>query len=96
MRKRKEKPEICKTMAAVVQDEEKEDDDEEEERGNGVNGFFSCYLLASACPRFNGHTYIGFESFPLHFSLFASLDRTFYLLSKFPIFGFRVRFFCIN
>ncbi|XP_004153269.1 structure-specific endonuclease subunit SLX1 homolog [Cucumis sativus] len=58
MRKRKEKPEICKTT-----DEEKEDD-EEEERGNEVNGFFSCYLLASACPRFKGHTYIGFTVNP--------------------------------
>lgn len=59
MRKRKEKQEISKPM--VVAEEENED----EERGNESNGFFSCYLLASACPRYKGHTYIGLESFPL-------------------------------
>lgn len=74
MGKRKEKSEISKTMA--VTEEEKEDDEveDEEERGNEVNGFFSCYLLASACPRFKGHTYIGFESFPLHSSIFLFFD----------------------
>ncbi|XP_022964936.1 structure-specific endonuclease subunit SLX1 homolog isoform X1 [Cucurbita moschata] len=61
MRRRKEKPEIPKTMAVA---EEKKEDDEDEERGNEGNRFFSCYLLASACPRYKGHTYIGFTVNP--------------------------------
>ncbi|KAF5744454.1 putative nuclease [Tripterygium wilfordii] len=34
---------------------------EEEEKGKG---FFACYLLTSLCPRFKGHTYIGFTVNP--------------------------------
>jgi hypothetical protein len=30
--------------------------------GEGEEGFFSCYLLASLNPRFKGHTYIGYFS----------------------------------
>uniref|UniRef100_M1BVG3 Nuclease n=1 Tax=Solanum tuberosum TaxID=4113 RepID=M1BVG3_SOLTU len=29
------------------------------------NRFFACYLLTSMCPRFKGHTYIGFVSSPI-------------------------------
>ncbi|KAK4419840.1 Structure-specific endonuclease subunit SLX1 [Sesamum alatum] len=39
---------------------------EEEEGGGGgkVAGFFACYLLTSLCPRFKGHTYIGYTVNP--------------------------------
>ncbi|WJX31219.1 hypothetical protein P8452_19671 [Trifolium repens] len=32
--------------------------------GEGEEGFFACYLLASLNPRFKGHTYIGFTVNP--------------------------------
>ncbi|XP_038894793.1 structure-specific endonuclease subunit SLX1 [Benincasa hispida] len=64
MRKRKERPEISKTMAVAEEEKEDDEDEEEEEGSNEVNGFFSCYLLASACPRYKGHTYIGFTVNP--------------------------------
>lgn len=38
-----------------------ESDENGEEEGNGAR-FFACYLLTSLCPRFKGHTYIGFDS----------------------------------
>lgn len=37
---------------------------EQVEAGAGAESrFFACYLLTSMCPRFKGHTYIGFVSF---------------------------------
>ncbi|KAL7113839.1 hypothetical protein ACP275_04G083800 [Erythranthe tilingii] len=36
---------------------------EEGDDGKG-SGFFACYLLTSVCPRFKGHTYIGFTVNP--------------------------------
>ncbi|KAG7037035.1 Structure-specific endonuclease subunit SLX1-like protein, partial [Cucurbita argyrosperma subsp. argyrosperma] len=62
MRKRKEKPDISE--ATAVAEEEEKEDDEDEGSGNKSNGFFSCYLLASVCPCFKGHTYIGFTVNP--------------------------------
>lgn len=36
---------------------------EQVEAGAGAESrFFACYLLTSMCPRFKGHTYIGFVS----------------------------------
>ncbi|KAF9661893.1 hypothetical protein SADUNF_Sadunf19G0116200 [Salix dunnii] len=37
---------------------------EEAAADKGKNGFFACYLLTSLCPRFKGHTYIGFTVNP--------------------------------
>uniref|UniRef100_A0A6N2M1X9 Structure-specific endonuclease subunit SLX1 homolog n=1 Tax=Salix viminalis TaxID=40686 RepID=A0A6N2M1X9_SALVM len=34
------------------------------EAEKGKDGFFACYLLTSLCPRFKGHTYIGFTVNP--------------------------------
>ncbi|KAJ6761845.1 STRUCTURE-SPECIFIC ENDONUCLEASE SUBUNIT SLX1 [Salix koriyanagi] len=36
----------------------------EKQQRRGKNGFFACYLLTSLCPRFKGHTYIGFTVNP--------------------------------
>ncbi|MQL98876.1 hypothetical protein Taro_031596 [Colocasia esculenta] len=36
----------------------------EEENVNEKSGFFACYLLCSLCPRYKGHTYIGFTINP--------------------------------
>uniref|UniRef100_A0A1D1XJG7 Structure-specific endonuclease subunit SLX1 homolog n=1 Tax=Anthurium amnicola TaxID=1678845 RepID=A0A1D1XJG7_9ARAE len=36
----------------------------EEENVDEKNGFFACYLLCSLCPRYKGHTYIGFTINP--------------------------------
>ncbi|XP_057953297.1 structure-specific endonuclease subunit slx1 [Malania oleifera] len=41
-----------------------EEEGERHETGKEENGFFACYLLASLCPRFKGHTYIGFTINP--------------------------------
>ncbi|KAJ6696582.1 hypothetical protein OIU85_002978 [Salix viminalis] len=38
--------------------------EEGEAAEKGKNGFFACYLLTSLCPRFKGHTYIGFTVNP--------------------------------
>ncbi|GFP97344.1 structure-specific endonuclease subunit slx1 [Phtheirospermum japonicum] len=38
-------------------------DESGEEEGKGA-GFFACYLLTSLCPRFKGHTYIGYTLNP--------------------------------
>ncbi|CAN4093288.1 unnamed protein product [Withania somnifera] len=35
-----------------------------DEQGVGGSRFFACYLLTSMCPRFKGHTYIGFTVNP--------------------------------
>ncbi|KAJ4719167.1 Structure-specific endonuclease subunit SLX1-like [Melia azedarach] len=40
------------------------DDDEEEGNQNKGKRFFACYLLTSLCPRYKGHTYIGFTVNP--------------------------------
>ncbi|KAL5720842.1 hypothetical protein ACHQM5_013472 [Ranunculus cassubicifolius] len=44
----------------VLEPEKSKGDDGEEAK----NGFFACYLLCSVCPRFKGHTYIGFTVNP--------------------------------
>jgi len=44
--------------------------EEGEAAEKGKNGFFACYLLTSLCPRFKGHTYIGFGSF-FHFFMLS-------------------------
>ncbi|XP_065881930.1 structure-specific endonuclease subunit slx1 isoform X2 [Euphorbia lathyris] len=36
----------------------------EEDKIKEGNGFYACYLLTSLCPRFKGHTYIGFTVNP--------------------------------
>ncbi|KAL7152198.1 hypothetical protein ABFS83_04G080800 [Erythranthe nasuta] len=42
-----------------------ENGEEVEEGDDGKSaGFFACYLLTSVCPRFKGHTYIGFTVNP--------------------------------
>uniref|UniRef100_A0A2P2IXY5 Uncharacterized protein MANES_18G137600 n=1 Tax=Rhizophora mucronata TaxID=61149 RepID=A0A2P2IXY5_RHIMU len=46
------------------EEEEKGGDEEEEEKGRAGKGFYACYLLTSLCPRFKGHTYIGFTVNP--------------------------------
>ncbi|XP_050368680.1 structure-specific endonuclease subunit slx1 isoform X2 [Argentina anserina] len=38
--------------------------EEEEEQSSEGGRFFACYLLTSRCPRFKGHTYIGFTVNP--------------------------------
>lgn len=54
---------------ALIPSPEEDDGNErettEEEGGGGGKGrFFACYLLTSLCPRFKGHTYIGFTVNP--------------------------------
>ncbi|KAJ8768753.1 hypothetical protein K2173_023657 [Erythroxylum novogranatense] len=64
MRKRKSQPEgiaNCKKGKPKETLNRKERDEEEEEKGKG---FYACYLLTSLCPRFKGHTYIGFTVNP--------------------------------
>ncbi|KAK9057516.1 hypothetical protein SSX86_022352 [Deinandra increscens subsp. villosa] len=41
-------------------DHRSEDSEEEDDK----SGFFACYLLTSLCPRYKGHTYIGFTVNP--------------------------------
>lgn len=46
-----------KTLDPVKDDFEEEE--EEQKAKDQRKGFFACYLLTSLCPRFKGHTYIG-------------------------------------
>ncbi|OVA12654.1 GIY-YIG nuclease superfamily [Macleaya cordata] len=66
MRKRKElAEERSETLISNTEGGSKEiNKDEEEEEEEGEKGFFACYLLCSLCPRFKGHTYIGFTINP--------------------------------
>ncbi|KAG8365789.1 hypothetical protein BUALT_Bualt17G0008300 [Buddleja alternifolia] len=58
MEKRKGRKETEQTL---IQTHENGDEIDEEEEGGR---FFACYLLTSICPRFKGHTYIGFTVNP--------------------------------
>ncbi|KAG8371553.1 hypothetical protein BUALT_Bualt13G0099900 [Buddleja alternifolia] len=58
MEKRKGRKETEQTL---IQTHENGDEIDEEEEGGK---FFACYLLTSICPRFKGHTYIGFTVNP--------------------------------
>lgn len=51
-----------KTLDPVKDDFEEEE--EEQKAKDQRKGFFACYLLTSLCPRFKGHTYIGFTVNP--------------------------------
>ncbi|KAL8549015.1 hypothetical protein ACS0TY_008046 [Phlomoides rotata] len=63
MGKRKARKDTQETP--VLADDLGENDEEEEEGGGGKGaGFFACYLLTSLCPRFKGHTYIGYTLNP--------------------------------
>ncbi|KDP45724.1 hypothetical protein JCGZ_17331 [Jatropha curcas] len=44
--------------------EEEGDGNEQEDKSKEGKGFYACYLLTSLCPRFKGHTYIGFTVNP--------------------------------
>lgn len=63
MRKRKERrSEITETLnnSNGGEDDGRSEDLEDGEK----SGFFACYLLTSLCPRYKGHTYIGFTVNP--------------------------------
>lgn len=72
MGKRKERKDIQKTLISgeeygederSIIDQQDEGGEEEEEDKEGSR-FFACYLLTSLCPRFKGHTYIGYTVNP--------------------------------
>ncbi|CAI9776514.1 unnamed protein product [Fraxinus pennsylvanica] len=72
MGKRKERKDIQKTLISgeeisederSIADQQDEGGEEEEEDKEGSR-FFACYLLTSLCPRFKGHTYIGYTVNP--------------------------------
>ncbi|KAL2488552.1 Excinuclease ABC [Forsythia ovata] len=72
MGKRKGQKEIQRTLISgeenvederSILDQQEGEGEEEEEDGEGSK-FFACYLLTSLCPRFKGHTYIGFTVNP--------------------------------
>lgn len=46
------------------ENDENEREIADDEEGGGNAKFFACYLLTSLCPRFKGHTYIGFTVNP--------------------------------
>lgn len=56
------------TTETLNNSEEGEDDDRngrsEDLEDGEKSGFYACYLLTSLCPRFKGHTYIGFTVNP--------------------------------
>ncbi|XP_011080671.1 structure-specific endonuclease subunit SLX1 [Sesamum indicum] len=53
------------TQETPISNHERCENGEEEEGGGGKGaGFFACYLLTSLCPRFKGHTYIGYTVNP--------------------------------
>ncbi|KAJ0007120.1 hypothetical protein Pint_30641 [Pistacia integerrima] len=62
MRKRKERKGIECRPETLNPNPIKEEDDEK--KGKEGKGFFACYLLTSLCPRYKGHTYIGFTVNP--------------------------------
>ncbi|KAK1428612.1 hypothetical protein QVD17_17451 [Tagetes erecta] len=45
-------------------DQYRDDDDDVDSEEDDKSGFFACYLLTSLCPRYKGHTYIGFTVNP--------------------------------
>lgn len=61
--KEEEEEETERQMKQEEDDEEEEVEGDSEESENN-KGFFACYLLCSNCPRFKGHTYIGFTVNP--------------------------------
>ncbi|KAI3667820.1 hypothetical protein L6452_42889 [Arctium lappa] len=63
MGKRKgRRSEITETLEG--DDEDRNGRSEEDLEDGDKSGFFACYLLTSLCPRFKGHTYIGFTVNP--------------------------------
>ncbi|KAJ9543629.1 hypothetical protein OSB04_023336 [Centaurea solstitialis] len=66
MRKRKgPQSEITETLNNPKEDEDRNGRSKEDDLEDGQkSGFFACYLLTSLCPRFKGHTYIGFTVNP--------------------------------
>ncbi|KAM0051135.1 putative GIY-YIG endonuclease [Helianthus debilis subsp. tardiflorus] len=65
MRKRKGR----QSETLIHSNVEQEDDEFRDQRSNDSedddkSGFFACYLLTSLCPRYKGHTYIGFTVNP--------------------------------
>ncbi|KAL3829032.1 hypothetical protein ACJIZ3_017834 [Penstemon smallii] len=60
MGKRKGPKENQETLISKTENGEREIEEDEEKGGR----FFACYLLTSLCPRFKGHTYIGFTVNP--------------------------------
>ncbi|KAL8258839.1 hypothetical protein R6Q59_026792 [Mikania micrantha] len=66
MRKRKgRQPELTETLIHPNGEDgeysgHRSEDSEEDDK----SGFFACYLLTSLCPRYKGHTYIGFTVNP--------------------------------
>ncbi|KAJ0956689.1 putative GIY-YIG endonuclease, structure-specific endonuclease subunit Slx1 [Helianthus annuus] len=65
MRKRKGR----QSETLIHSNGEQEDDEFRDQRSNDSedddkSGFFACYLLTSLCPRYKGHTYIGFTVNP--------------------------------
>ncbi|KAL3850543.1 hypothetical protein ACJIZ3_012425 [Penstemon smallii] len=63
MGKRKGRKESEETLISSQDNPMEEKEEEEEEEGKGGR-FFACYLLTSLCPRFKGHTYIGYTVNP--------------------------------
>lgn len=69
MRKRKESkavhdPETLISKSTTLNPIKDDYEEEEEKAKDQQKGFFACYLLTSTCPRFKGHTYIGFTVNP--------------------------------
>ncbi|CAA2951281.1 structure-specific endonuclease subunit SLX1 [Olea europaea subsp. europaea] len=72
MGKRKGRKDIEKTLISGEENVEEErsiidqqdDGGEEEDEDKEGSRFFACYLLTSLCPRFKGHTYIGYTVNP--------------------------------
>ncbi|KAL5720845.1 hypothetical protein ACHQM5_013475 [Ranunculus cassubicifolius] len=60
-RRTKEKSQI---QIPKLKKEDQNDNLEAEDEESKGGGFFACYLLCSMCPRFKGHTYIGFTVNP--------------------------------
>ncbi|GJZ56872.1 structure-specific endonuclease subunit SLX1 [Tanacetum coccineum] len=56
-RKERTKQTLKQSNDPIRSDSDHEDDDKS-------GGFFACYLLTSLCPRYKGHTYIGFTVNP--------------------------------
>ncbi|KAI7753449.1 hypothetical protein M8C21_007444 [Ambrosia artemisiifolia] len=65
MRKRKQsrQPETL-IHSNEAEDQFKDHRSEDDSEDNDKSGFFACYLLTSLCPRYKGHTYIGFTVNP--------------------------------
>ncbi|KAI3993631.1 hypothetical protein MKX01_002644 [Papaver californicum] len=63
MRKRKERTRKQRSETLICNTEEGYEEKEHVEEEEGT-GFHACYLLCSLCPRFKGHTYIGYTVDP--------------------------------